>query len=108
MPFIFFVTLLGLGWLWIATAVQSHRLLQAFKERMPAKASTVLPEAFVAGRHPKKVWFFFTNEASRVLADDSQLDMMRKSFVRMCVASAALPFAVFAIAMIIILLSAPK
>ncbi|MGA7124140.1 MAG: hypothetical protein WBY94_28820 [Polyangiaceae bacterium] len=95
--------LLGFGLMagiWIAIAVKSHRLLRAFKEKMPQQALVVFPEVFTAGRHPKKIWFFFTKEAADVMAADPRLGKMRSQFVRMAVVSLAVP-ALFAFAAIV-------
>ena len=80
---------------WIATAIKNHRLLNEFKRRMPKEAFAVLPEAFQAGRNPRKVWFFFSSEAARIMSADPQLSRMRVCFVRMAIASFIAPFAVF-------------
>jgi hypothetical protein len=81
--------------LWIFTAVKSHLLLREFKARMPQQALAAFPEAFNAGRSPKKVWFFFTVSAERLLGADSRLSAMRVQFVRMAVASLIAPFLFF-------------
>lgn len=107
MPFLFLLTLIALGVLWIKTAIQSRRLLKEFRERMPQQAFAALPEAFVVGRHPKKVWFFLTSKAEKILGADARLAEMRRVFFRMSIASISVPVLLFLIAAIVILLSTP-
>jgi len=73
---------------------------------MPKEAYSLLPEAFRAGRSPRKVLFFFTEEAAKVMSSDPMLSQMRQQFVRMAVASLFAPFAVFgAIACFLLIIS---
>lgn len=89
-----------ISWLWILTTFKSHRLLKEFKEKMPQQAFAIFPEAFYAGRNPKKVLFFFTEEAAQMLSADQRLSKMRSQFVRLAVTALVLPFLIVLVAII--------
>ncbi len=96
------VMVLGTLFLWVRTAIQNHRLLSEFKRRMPRQAYEVLPEAFVAGRNPRKFWFFLSDDAKRCLSADRRLATMRLTFIRSLTISVLAPVVVVLVMAILI------
>lgn len=111
LPFILalvFIGLLGIVYLWIATAVKGHRLLNEFKQRMPDRAKELVPELFMAGRNPKKALFFLTKTAGRAMSDDLPLLKMRNEYLVMTWTSVIAPFVIVGVPAILIWILSSK
>src|ERR1035441_7718522 len=61
---------------WVFTARQNGKLVQAFWDRLPKVAAQELPGTL--GLHPEKFFFFFRRRAAEVLRGDEVLWKMRQ------------------------------
>jgi hypothetical protein len=64
---------------WLITARQNGKLVEAFWDRLPKVAAQELPGTL--GRHPEKLIFFFRRRAAEVLRGDEVLWKMRQRLV---------------------------
>ena len=85
-PVIIFVVT---GIVWIAAAVQNHRLLYLFRRRFPMDANLHIPQTGL--RNPRLVSFFIKEEFKPLLQRDSQIWLVRQQFVVLCYLSFGVP-----------------
>lgn len=85
---------IGTSLLWIKTAAISSELLTSFKELMPREAFAVAPELFTNERNPRKVFFFFTSKAARVMTLKPSLLSLRYRFIKLVILSITLPLSI--------------
>lgn len=69
------------GLLCIRFGVVSHRLGRQFVAKRPDLMAKYLPEAGSGLRHPRKLLFFLTPLAAKVLSDDKDLLRLRNQLV---------------------------
>jgi|ERR1035437_1137884 hypothetical protein len=74
---------------WVFTATQNGKLVQAFWERLPKVAAQELPG--MLDRHPEKFIFFFRRRAAEVLRGDEVLWKMRQRLLLWVVLSLLTP-----------------
>ena len=74
---------------WVFTARQNGKLVQAFWERLPKVAAQELPGTL--DLHPEKFFFFFRRRAAEVLRGDEVLWKMRQHLLLWVVLSLLTP-----------------
>jgi hypothetical protein len=85
------------GAVWLAAAIQSHRLLWRFTSTFPADADEQIPYARSHMRHPEKLLFFLRPTSVPLLQRDAAIWRMRQQFVALTYLSLTLPVAGFVI-----------
>jgi hypothetical protein len=65
----------------VALVLTNQKLLKGFVNKRPDLVGTHFPEAGVAGRDPRKLFFFLKSSTANILADDAQLLRLRNRLV---------------------------